>query len=185
MEGPQQPNQPQRPRSPLGPRRPGDDDTGEWHNPDSLSSDFKRSGDNWFAVFNPRVQRQLDVELVHNLAHKSAVSCVRFSPDGHYVATGSNHLTQIFDINTGKQVYKLLDSEAASEGDLSIRSVCFSPNGHFLATGAEDKIIRVSLTLHCVLCAYIFSDPDRYRSGTSPRKKSAINFLAMRETSTR
>jgi glucose repression regulatory protein TUP1 len=112
--------------------------------PEKLSPALKRSGEDWHAVFNPRVMRRLDVELVHNLVHQSVVCCVRFSADGNYVATGCNRSAQIFDVKTGQQVCHLTDSSTNQDGDLYIRSVCFSPNGKFLATGAEDKIIRVS-----------------------------------------
>lgn len=119
-------------------------------NPDKLSPALKRSGDDWHAVFNPRVMRRLDVDLVHNLVHQSVVCCVRFSADGKYVATGCNRSAQIFDVVTGQQVCHLTDNTTNQDGDLYIRSVCFSPNGKFLATGAEDKIIRVSSACECV-----------------------------------
>lgn len=111
--------------------------------PNKLSPALKRSGEDWHAVFNPRVMRRLDVDLVHNLVHQSVVCCVRFSADGKYVATGCNRSAQIFDVVTGQQVCHLTDNTTNQDGDLYIRSVCFSPNGKFLATGAEDKIIRV------------------------------------------
>ncbi|KXL45914.1 hypothetical protein M433DRAFT_145235 [Acidomyces richmondensis BFW] len=111
--------------------------------PDKLPPHLKRQGEDWHAVFNPRVVRRLDVDLVHNLAHQSVVCCVRFSSDGNYVATGCNRSAQIFDVNTGKQVCHLQDHNTQQDGDLYIRSVCFSPDGRYLATGAEDKIIRV------------------------------------------
>ncbi|KAK4548509.1 hypothetical protein LTR36_009419 [Oleoguttula mirabilis] len=111
--------------------------------PDKLPPHLKRQGDDWHAVFNPRVHRRLDVDLVHNLAHQSVVCCVRFSHDGRFVATGCNRSAQIFDVNTGRQVCHLQDHQSTFDGDLYIRSVCFSPDGKFLATGAEDKIIRV------------------------------------------
>ncbi|KAI7154458.1 WD40 repeat-like protein [Hortaea werneckii] len=111
--------------------------------PDKLPPHFKRQGDDWHAVFNPRVHRRLDVDLVHNLAHQSVVCCVRFSHDGRFVATGCNRSAQIFDVNTGKQVCHLQDHSTTQDGDLYIRSVCFSPDGRYLATGAEDKVIRV------------------------------------------
>jgi glucose repression regulatory protein TUP1 len=114
--------------------------------PNKLSPALKRSGEDWHAVFNPRVMRRLDVDLVHNLVHQSVVCCVRFSADGKYVATGCNRSAQIFDVVTGQQVCHLTDNTTNQDGDLYIRSVCFSPNGKFLATGAEDKIIRVSWT---------------------------------------
>lgn len=111
--------------------------------PDQLRPDQKREGLDWFAVFNPRIRRVLDVDLVHNLAHESVVCCVRFSLDGRYVATGCNRSAQIFDVSTGNQVSKLQDDSVDKDGDLYIRSVCFSPDGKYLATGAEDKQIRV------------------------------------------
>ncbi|KAF4555422.1 Transcriptional repressor rco-1-like protein [Elsinoe fawcettii] len=110
---------------------------------DALPPQLKREGDDWYAVFNPRVPRTLDVELVHNLVHPSVVCCVRFSRDGRFVATGCNRSAQIFDVETGNQVSHLQDNSLSQDGDLYIRSVCFSPDGYHLATGAEDKIIRI------------------------------------------
>lgn len=97
----------------------------------------------WFAIFNPQVQRVLDVDLLHTLPHESVVCCVRFSHDGKYVATGCNRSAQIFDVVTGNKVCHLQDENVDNPGDLYIRSVCFSPDGQYLATGAEDKLIRV------------------------------------------
>lgn len=110
---------------------------------DALPPHLKREGEDWYAVFNPRVRRVLDVELVHNLAHQSVVCCVRFSRDGRFVATGCNRSAQIFDVESGQQVKHLQDTSLSQDGDLYIRSVCFSPDGVYLATGAEDKIIRI------------------------------------------
>ncbi|CAK1366117.1 unnamed protein product [Cercospora beticola] len=113
------------------------------YEPEKLPPHLKKQGDDWHAVFNPKMPRRLDVDLVHSLAHQSVVCCVRFSADGRFVATGCNRSAQIFDVNSGKQVCHLQDNNTAAEGDLYIRSVCFSPDGRYLATGAEDKIIRV------------------------------------------
>ncbi|KAJ5675905.1 Transcriptional repressor rco-1 [Penicillium macrosclerotiorum] len=112
-------------------------------NPDDLPASQKREGTDWYAVFNPEVQRVLDVELVHHLNHDSVVCCVRFSRDGKYLATGCNRSAQIFDVTTGQNVATLQDENVDKDGDLYIRSVCFSPDGKYLATGAEDKQIRV------------------------------------------
>ena len=111
--------------------------------PERIPASQKKEGSDWFALFNPRVPRVLDVDLVHTLDHHSVVCCVRFSQDGKYVATGCNRSAQIFDVATGHKVTTLLDESVDREGDLYIRSVCFSPDGRFLATGAEDKLIRV------------------------------------------
>lgn len=114
-------------------------------NPEDLPASQKRDGSDWYAVFNPEVQRVLDVELVHHLDHNSVVCCVRFSRDGKYLATGCNRSAQIFDVTSGQNVATLQDENVDKDGDLYIRSVCFSPDGKYLATGAEDKQIRVSL----------------------------------------
>jgi glucose repression regulatory protein TUP1 len=111
---------------------------------EQLPENLKKEGSDWFAVFNPRARRVLDVDLIHNLPHQSVVCCVRFSLDGRFVATGCNRSAQIFDVETGHPMAHLQDSSLPEDGDLYIRSVCFSPSGQYLATGAEDKVIRVS-----------------------------------------
>ena len=43
----------------------------------SILPEYKREGTDWFAIFNPKVKRVLDVQLVHNLMHERSV-CPRF-----------------------------------------------------------------------------------------------------------
>ncbi|KAI0066995.1 WD40 repeat-like protein [Artomyces pyxidatus] len=111
--------------------------------PHNVPPELKKEGSDWFAVFNPKVKRTLDVNLVHTLLHESVVCCVRFSADGKFLATGCNRTAQIYDTKSGAKTCVLKDEHAAKTGDLYIRSVCFSPDGKFLATGAEDKQIRI------------------------------------------
>ncbi|KAI6043969.1 WD40-repeat-containing domain protein [Pisolithus marmoratus] len=111
--------------------------------PHNIPPEFKKEGADWFAVFNRKVKRVLDVSLVHTLMHESVVCCVRFSADGKYLATGCNRTAQIYDTKTGQKTCVLVDESAGKAGDLYIRSVCFSPDGKYLATGAEDKQIRI------------------------------------------
>lgn len=141
---------------------------------ETLPSNLKREGEDWYAVFNPRVRRTLDVELVHNLAHQSVVCCVRFSRDGRFVATGCNRSAQIFDVESGQQVKHLQDTSLPQDGDLYIRSVCFSPDGQYLATGAEDKIIRVRTTFPVNLDYLLTHD---LRFGRLPLARSVIHLL--------
>src|SRR5437773_10841631 len=72
---------------------------------DSTPENYKRQGEDWFAIFNKNVPRLLDVSLLHTFEHVSVVCCVRFSTDGKYIATGCNKSAQIFDVKTGQNVF--------------------------------------------------------------------------------
>jgi len=93
----------------------------------------------------------MNVKLQNSFAHDSVVCCVRYSWDGHYLATGSNKSAQIFDASSGKLVARFLREEgedgesatAESMNDSYIRAVCFSPDGNSLITGSEDRLVRI------------------------------------------
>jgi glucose repression regulatory protein TUP1 len=101
-----------------------------------------KNGSDWIVGYNPGVQTNLNIDLMHNLNHSSVVCCVKFSSDGKYLSTGCNRSAQIYDVESGKKVHTFADDNA-KDGDLYIRSVCFSPDGQYLATGAEDKTVKV------------------------------------------
>lgn len=102
----------------------------------------EKNGSDWIVGYNPQVQTNLNIDLMHNLNHTSVVCCVKFSADGKYLSTGCNRSAQIYDVETGKKVHNFAD-DTAKDTDLYIRSVSFSPDGQYLATGAEDKTVRV------------------------------------------
>lgn len=126
--------------------------------------DFKKQKMDYYVLYNPALERDMDVEMVHSMDHSLVVCCVRFSKDGQFIATGCNKTTQVFNVETGELVAKLIDDQSqnhfrdsdvkgegdddsaqaqAADGDLYIRLVCFLPDGKYLATGAEDKLIRI------------------------------------------
>eukprot|EP01112_Ceratiomyxa_fruticulosa_P011907 TRINITY_DN3277_c1_g1_i1.p1 TRINITY_DN3277_c1_g1~~TRINITY_DN3277_c1_g1_i1.p1 ORF type:complete len:697 (+),score=150.04 TRINITY_DN3277_c1_g1_i1:437-2527(+) len=107
---------------------------------DDMKSD--KGGSDWIVGYNPGVQTNLNIDLLHNLGHSSVVCCVKFSGDGKYLATGCNRSAQIYDVESGRKVHTFAD-ESIKDGDLYIRSVSFSPDGQYLATGAEDKTVKV------------------------------------------
>ena len=110
-------------------------------NVDDLPPHLHKRGEDWWAIFNPRITRQLDVDLIHTFNHSSAVACIRFSIDGNQVATGCNRLAQIFDVRSGQLLTTLehKSSDTKLYGDFFVHSICFSSDSKYLATGGEDK----------------------------------------------
>ncbi|TFK17390.1 WD40 repeat-like protein [Coprinopsis marcescibilis] len=109
----------------------------------TVPPEYRKDGQEWFAAFNPKIKRNLDIHLVHSFQHSSVVCCVQFSQDGRFLATGCNQTAQIYDTKSGVKVCELPHESEAHSGDLYIRSVRFSPDGKLLATGAEDRQIRI------------------------------------------
>ena len=44
----------------------------------SVAPELKKEGSDWFAIFNPKVKRMLDVSLVHTLMHERCVFSLLF-----------------------------------------------------------------------------------------------------------
>jgi hypothetical protein len=87
---------------------------------------YVTEGQDWFAYFEPRSGRKLDVDLVHSLDHESVVSCAGFSPKGDYFATGSNALVNVYNVGTG-DLFASLPHGDSFEGDMYVRSLGFLP----------------------------------------------------------
>ncbi|KAI0414744.1 WD40 repeat-like protein [Xylaria grammica] len=87
--------------------------------------------------------RALGVALEYTLPHKDAVRCVRFSPDGKYLATAHRASIRIFEVNNGKECYSLEEGSFGFAGGGDIWSICFSPGGEYVAAGGDDKLVKV------------------------------------------
>jgi WD40 repeat protein len=73
--------------------------------------------------------------------HRFAVNCLAFSPDGKYLASGSEDKTaRIWDVAGGENT-AVLDYHSADR--LYVNAVAFSPDGKTLASGADDNTIRL------------------------------------------
>ena len=77
------------------------------------------------------------VRQVARLDHQGRVNAVAFSPDGKWVATGSEDQTaRVMEAATGKEVARLAHQD-------NVNAVAFSPDGKWVATGSADQTARV------------------------------------------
>jgi Planctomycete cytochrome C/WD domain, G-beta repeat len=71
-------------------------------------------------------------------AHKDAVHCVAWSPDGKLLATcGYDRLIQLWDVASGRELRTLRDHSDAVYG------VAFHPSGASLASASADRTVKV------------------------------------------
>ncbi len=87
------------------------------------------------------VWKTSDWSLVHTLrgldADRFHFITGRFSPDGQFVATGSqNGEIYLFDMKTGSLVHHF------NQSGRKIEVLAFSPDGRFIATGGTDPFLR-------------------------------------------
>jgi RNA polymerase sigma factor (sigma-70 family) len=73
-------------------------------------------------------------ELRTLAGHTASVVWLRFSPDGRLLASGADDGTRVWDVATGKELYRLPGNAGAA----------FSPDGRLLAGGGQnDRTIRL------------------------------------------
>lgn len=119
------------------------------------SNAFRKVGHDWVILYNPKINpKTLDIDLSHSLPHQNVVSCVKFSPNGLWLATGSDRLVSIFEVATGKLLHHqpiapadtseaISSAEGEEDKEVFVRSLAFSPDSSLLVAGGEDWLIHL------------------------------------------
>lgn len=119
---------------------------------EDVSESYKKIEQYWTVVFNPHVEREFDIDLVHTLPHGTMVTSIDFSLDGLYMATGSARGASIFESRGGSLINTFVHNPAEPT-DNFLRDVKLSPDGNLLVVGDDDCIVRVwDIVNEKVLC---------------------------------
>lgn len=66
------------------------------------------------------------------------INSISFSPDGRYLASGSNNKTiKLWDVSSGRKV-RTFEGHAGP-----VNATSFSPDGHYLASGSKDGTVKL------------------------------------------
>ncbi|KIJ46753.1 hypothetical protein M422DRAFT_131939, partial [Sphaerobolus stellatus SS14] len=90
------------------------------------------------------LQSTLDQPLIFELqGHRHLVKSVSFSPDGRYIASGSDdHTVRLWSVETGMPTGMPIGQPYEGHTDW-VRSVSFSPDGRYIVSGSDDDTVRL------------------------------------------
>ena len=87
---------------------------------------------------NDKTVKIWEIATGHELWSLTAVvnwgTAMSFSPDGRWLAAGSENSVQLWEVSTGRETW------AKTNHSEEVRSVAFSPDGHWLASGSNNAI---------------------------------------------
>jgi glucose repression regulatory protein TUP1 len=75
--------------------------------PSTPVAEIKSKEPNWSVSHNPGIKPALDIDLVKTIDFTDDVYCVKFSPDGKYLAVGLHWSgrTNIYDVEKGLKIW--------------------------------------------------------------------------------
>ncbi|KAL9015976.1 MAG: hypothetical protein Q9185_006654 [Variospora sp. 1 TL-2023] len=116
--------------------------------PYQMAPDKRQIEDDWSVVYNPKLPRELDIELIQNIQLPSRVISVKFSYNGVFLAIALDRFAVVYETKAWAKVFTLqhdvVDSGDNPRNFVWTQDVSFDPLGKYVATGAEDGLIRVT-----------------------------------------
>ena len=105
----------------------------------AISVDGKYSISGWALGGSMKIWHIPAGALIRTIeGHENGVNSISFSPDGEFIASGSNDQTvKIWDFHTGDLIRTLKGHKSY------VRSISFSPDGKLIASGSGDKTVKI------------------------------------------
>ncbi|KAL8974341.1 MAG: hypothetical protein Q9197_001413 [Variospora fuerteventurae] len=140
--------------------------------PYEMAPDKRQIEDDWSVVYNPKLPRELDIELIQSIHFSGLFMSVKFSYNGDFLAIGQDRFAVVYETKAWAKVFTLqhdvVDSGQNSGGNVWIWDASFDPHGKYVATSANDGLIRVFLMSNGTLAYTLAGHTDGVTS---------INFL--------
>lgn len=105
---------------------------------EKFRTEREQTGFCWVRSLRPPKMRLGTAQRAVLKGHENAVNSVVFSPDGRFIASGSEDRSiRVWDAKTGQELNCLWGHEKA------VASVAYSPNGCWIASGSDDQTVRL------------------------------------------
>ncbi|HKJ37837.1 MAG TPA: TIR domain-containing protein, partial [Anaerolineales bacterium] len=77
-------------------------------------------------------------QLVYRIEMTSSINSLSFSPDGTRLAIATDDTAEVWDVDSGSQLFSL-----AGHDGYSVHSIDYSPDGNWIATGGADWNVKI------------------------------------------